>query len=292
MPSPDRDWPPRRLLVGFDGSDGALDAVALCAAIAPPDAYVLAVEVLPLPGAPSGAYRLLNGAEYSPPEQYFEPVPAALPGREVETMSFIGSSPARTFESLTASVGLDLIVVGSPRHGTVGRALAGSVCQTLLHGAPVPVLTAPHGYADHPVEALGTIAVAYDGGEESQAALAHAAAMAQAAGAGLDVLTVEQPTSPVTGAIAYTFDLVQDVDEIQRQALDEVDPSIPLHRRVLRGHAAEALADACRAGADLIVVGSRGYGTVERVLLGSTSTALVREAPCPVLVVPRPAEKH
>lgn len=42
---------------------------------------------------------------------------------------------------------------------------------------------------------------------------------------------------------------------------------------------------------DLIVVGSRGYGTVERVLLGSTSTALIGDAPCPVIVVPRPAER-
>ncbi len=36
------------------------------------------------------------------------------------------------------------------------------------------------------------------------------------------------------------------------------------------------------------VAGSRGYGPVARVLLGSVSTQLIHKAPCPVLVVPRP----
>ncbi len=39
---------------------------------------------------------------------------------------------------------------------------------------------------------------------------------------------------------------------------------------------------------DLLVVGSRGYGPVLRVLLGSVSTRLIHIAPCPVLVIPRP----
>lgn len=38
--------------------------------------------------------------------------------------------------------------------------------------------------------------------------------------------------------------------------------------------------------AELLVVGSRGRGTVRAALLGSTSHALAREAPCPVVVVP------
>jgi hypothetical protein len=38
----------------------------------------------------------------------------------------------------------------------------------------------------------------------------------------------------------------------------------------------------------LLVLGSRGYGPVRRVLLGSVSGELVRGAACPVLVVPRP----
>jgi hypothetical protein len=50
------DWPPRRILIGFDHSDGAKDAIALGAALAPADAYVAVVDVLPDPGAPSSAF--------------------------------------------------------------------------------------------------------------------------------------------------------------------------------------------------------------------------------------------
>ncbi len=43
-----------------------------------------------------------------------------------------------------------------------------------------------------------------------------------------------------------------------------------------------------RTGAELIVLGSRGTGTVSRLLLGSVSRVILREAPCPVFVVPDP----
>jgi nucleotide-binding universal stress UspA family protein len=41
-------------------------------------------------------------------------------------------------------------------------------------------------------------------------------------------------------------------------------------------------------GVDLLVLGSRGFGPVMRLLVGSVSSRVIREAPCPVLVVPRP----
>jgi nucleotide-binding universal stress UspA family protein len=53
--------------------------------------------------------------------------------------------------------------------------------------------------------------------------------------------------------------------------------------------AATALAHRSRH-LDLLVVGSRSHGPVRRLLLGSTSTRLVREAVCPLLVLPRSAE--
>jgi nucleotide-binding universal stress UspA family protein len=55
----------------------------------------------------------------------------------------------------------------------------------------------------------------------------------------------------------------------------------------LDGAPARMLAGACE-DADLLVVGSRGYGPVLRLLLGSVSTQLIHLAPCSVLVIPRP----
>ena len=58
---------------------------------------------------------------------------------------------------------------------------------------------------------------------------------------------------------------------------------------LLDGPAAATLI-AQSAELDLLVAGSRGYGPVRRVLVGSVSRALVREASCPIVVVPRPGE--
>ena len=55
------------------------------------------------------------------------------------------------------------------------------------------------------------------------------------------------------------------------------------------GDPARELADAAQ-DLDLLVTGSRGYGPLRRLMLGSTSTKLVHEAPCPVLVLTRGAQ--
>ena len=55
---------------------------------------------------------------------------------------------------------------------------------------------------------------------------------------------------------------------------------------VWEGDPGEAIIDAAQAeGADMIVVGSHGRGTVGRFLIGSVSDHVVRNASCPVLVV-------
>ena len=54
---------------------------------------------------------------------------------------------------------------------------------------------------------------------------------------------------------------------------------------VLHGRAATAIVDEAKAmAADLIVVGSRGHGTIESMLLGSVSAEVIDHAPVPVLV--------
>jgi nucleotide-binding universal stress UspA family protein len=60
---------------------------------------------------------------------------------------------------------------------------------------------------------------------------------------------------------------------------------VPVVPRVVQGHPAQVLLEAAR-GARLLVVGSRGYGTLAGVLLGSVSQHCVQHAPCAVLVVP------
>ena len=54
------------------------------------------------------------------------------------------------------------------------------------------------------------------------------------------------------------------------------------------GNAAEILAEASEQ-LDLLVLGSRGYGPLHSVVVGGVAGRVVREAACPVIVLPRKA---
>jgi nucleotide-binding universal stress UspA family protein len=71
--------------------------------------------------------------------------------------------------------------------------------------------------------------------------------------------------------------------------LASVPAEIGATTTVMDGEPAEMIAnEAIREDVDLVVVGSRGHGPLASVLVGSTARKLMRTAPCPVAVVPRP----
>jgi nucleotide-binding universal stress UspA family protein len=109
--------------------------------------------------------------------------------------------------------------------------------------------------------------VGFDDSPESSAALRLATRVSAAAGAALHVVSV------ATGTVAE-----HEAAAIAAGATYEAVGGTP---------AAELARRSCDL--DLLAVGSRGHGPVRRLLLGSTSTRLVREARCPVLIVPRPS---
>lgn len=129
---------------------------------------------------------------------------------------------------------------------------SGPIAIAALHHAPCPVLI-----ARKPLP-WRTVGVGFDGSPESLHAREVADAVARVAGARLIPLTVvhDGAGAPDAGVEA------------------------------LAGKPAQALAQRA-ADLDLLVVGSRGWGPVRRLLLGSTSERVVREAPSSVLVVPR-----
>ena len=133
------------------------------------------------------------------------------------------------------------------------------------------------------------IAVAYDDTPEAKAALARAEEVALACRATIVVYTVAAPVAVVPGAAGYTPAFPPEAGPIVTRAVKSVDERLAATGRVLSGTPGPALAEACEeGGADLLVAGSRGYGPLARVFLGSVSTQLMHKAPCPVLVVPRP----
>jgi nucleotide-binding universal stress UspA family protein len=65
-------------------------------------------------------------------------------------------------------------------------------------------------------------------------------------------------------------------------------PDLKVEGFLVHGRPGSSIVDEAGAmGADLVVVGSRGHGTIATMLLGSTASEIVDHAPCPVLVARR-----
>ncbi len=275
-------------MVGFDGSDGGRDALGLTRALASiSGATVVVAAVLPYGPFPVGFEELEDDAA-AKAEPLFEEARESLPGIAVESRGFGGGSPAWVMTHLAEEEDIDTIVVGSPHRGAVGRALIGSTAESLLHGAPCAVVAAPRGYAAGAPASIELIAVAYDGTAESKLALHRAEALAGETGAAIRVLTVVSPPVALPGVAGYTPALPPEPEKILEEATSALDPKLAVDGRCLNGPVATTLAEACEDGVDLLLAGSRRYGPVMRVLLGSVSTQLIHSAPCPVMVVPRP----
>jgi nucleotide-binding universal stress UspA family protein len=152
------------------------------------------------------------------------------------------------------------------------------------------VAVAPKGYAEAEHEALRDIAVGYDGAPESKVALERAEALAKRSNSRIKLLTVVTPpvAAPVMVPGAYAPESPPEPDKVIREGLDSVDRALAAEPMRLDGDPAMELLRACEEGVDLLVLGSRGYGPLTRVLLGSVSRKVIHNAPCPVLAVRRP----
>jgi nucleotide-binding universal stress UspA family protein len=136
------------------------------------------------------------------------------------------------------------------------------------------------------------IVVGIDGSPSSVSALRWAIKQAGLTGATVDaVIAWHYPelaaSGMAVGSIEPTFGFRESAGKIVSDAINSaLDPSsdVPVHPRVTQGHAAQVLVDAS-AGADLLVVGSRGHGGFVEALLGSVSQHCVHHAQCPVVVV-------
>lgn len=199
-----------------------------------------------------------------------------------------GHSAAQGLHDLAEELGAGAVVVGSTHRGEVGRVLAGSTGERLLHGAPCGVALAPRGLREDHEASLRVIGLAYDGSAESRVAHRHAIGLALSAKATMRIFTV------VAGAEGAGGEDERD-RELYRQALEEALAAAPPELRAagtfLGGDPARVIATEAQKGVDLLVLGSRGYGPLKRVLLGGVSLSLVRMAPCALLVLPRGADR-
>jgi nucleotide-binding universal stress UspA family protein len=179
----------------------------------------------------------------------------------------------RTLKDSKAS----LLTMGT--HGRTGlaRLRLGSVSESVLRQAARPVLTV--GPRVRPAASLGTfrrILCPVNYGEPARRALAHAAAVAEATSAELIVTHVMEESEALEAARRKLCDWVP----------SELRARCSVREAVRSGHPAEQTVLAAEESrADLLVIGAQHRHVLGSLLFASTTEAVIRSAPCPVLTV-------
>jgi nucleotide-binding universal stress UspA family protein len=276
----------KNVLVGVDGRANGRDAIALASHLADPDgkltlAHVHSGDLRPSHAVAPGLVREERQSSHKLLEA--ERTAAEV---EAELVSVVAMSAGRGLHEKAEEQSADLLVVGSCSHSAFGRAMLGDDTRAALNGAPCAVAIAPLGYADHP-GVVTKVGVAYNDSPESKAALAVAHALAGRGGAVVHALEVVSiPTVAYTGIVPPA--LGDSIDVMLQEAKGRMKELPDVEGEAVYGLAGEELAS-FGDRVDILVVGSRGYGPVKRLVLGSTSDYLQRHARCPLIVLPRTA---
>jgi nucleotide-binding universal stress UspA family protein len=306
-----------KVLVGVDGSSNSLATVAFAGRLVDPerDTLVLAHISPPLPftgddqldpGVVSRAQGALANAVF---DEAAMRLPEEWHGR-FERREASGE-PGHGLLRLADEIGAELLAVGFRGTGLFERFLLGSVSRAVVHSAHVPVLVVKTTGGRESEKVAGTpdgtfrALAAYDGSDFGVKMSAIAGKLAWPDSTRGWVLTVVPPMfhhqlpawmkpverDPDVQAMAAAWQ--QEYDQQLAAAVDELEKfqqTLPASFHgtepiVAQGHPAEQiLATIDRQKIDLVIVGSRGHGAVERLLVGSTSARVVNEAPCSVLV--------
>lgn len=265
----------QHLIVPIDGSDHALRAVDVAAALARRcDARIDIVEVVPDPDAVAPAERDL----------------ATAAGRIASTDLQIDTSTE--LSGGTVADGIVQVLDRSPEativmtsHGR-GRSAAvlGSVTDDLLRREFGPLVVVGHGVDTTSLDLAGPIIVTVDGSELSEAALPVAAAWAIELGVSPWIVEVANPDVPVAPDLVETSYPARLARHLRRSSGHQTEYD------VLHGHdvpaAVASYAESRRAS--FVVATTHGRSGMQRLTLGSTAAGIVRHASCPVVLLRPP----
>ena len=149
-----------------------------------------------------------------------------------------------------------------------GGAILGSTAQSVVRRSGKPVLVTPEHFRE-----IKSMAIAYDGSAPAQKALKLAAELSKQAAWPLSVVMVASDrTSGET--LAKKAEAALSVFQIESSAL------------ILTGKEDKALLQFIREGTtDLLVMGAYGHNRLRELLVGSTTSAVIRKSTIPVLLM-------
>lgn len=207
---------------------------------------------------------------------------AASWGRLEVTSSVVDTAPIPLLRD--TSDGAQLLVVGTRGHGALRRGLLGSVSTSLARHAHCPVAVIP---THHPDIETGPVVVGIDGSPASLHALELACQAAVLRTTGL----VAVHTWSETGHYRSREELQDQAEELVHTSLAEYRekyPELPIETVVQEQRPVRALLEAS-SDAQLIVMGSRGRGSLAGMTLGSVSHEVLHAADRPVVITRRTA---
>lgn len=227
--------------------------------------------------------------------QFCAPVLGAS-GQSVEIVVRPGDA-AREIRNEAERLPFDLLILGT--HGRSGfeRLFLGSVTEKVLRSTRVPVLTIPPPVREPGSPLYKTILCPLDFSAASIRALEHALSLAQQADARLILMhVIEDVLSDAASQAMALADLSVSkyYNHLEKDAATRLKAVVPddarvwarPEERVVRGRAYdEILKLVADERVELVVMGVEGKGAVNRLMFGSTTNRVIREAGCPVLTL-------
>jgi nucleotide-binding universal stress UspA family protein len=289
-----------RVLLATDGSEDARAAAAWLTQFPLPagsELRVVSVVQLPVPVLDVPPVQEFEKSMRDEAQRAADAARGALAPRFGTAEALVADGDARgVVVRMAEQWRADLVVLGARGLGAVAGALLGSVSIGVARHAPCSVLVVKGATAR-----LRGALVALDGSPHSEAAAVFLARLPLDPGFVVRLLgVVERPRYPATTpalAAGMVKQAIEKIAQERRAALEEALARAAamfggvktVDRQVVAGRAAdEVLAATTRDDVDLVVLGARGLGTLERLLLGSVSESVLRHADRPVLIVKTP----
>jgi nucleotide-binding universal stress UspA family protein len=134
------------------------------------------------------------------------------------------------------------------------------------------------------------ILLAYDGSEHARKTAKIAGALANKMQSDIWIVIAYEPIPKYIGTLKMQASIDAQIDWVNgemKKALDEIGTiSGKIAQEIIEGPATEAILNVADVhGIELIIMGTRGHGRLEGLLIGSHSQKVVSHAQCPVLVV-------